>query len=151
MIFLKTIFIIAMVYFGCIVVFDIAAVLLVTILPEPDGYRLNGHPGFGSVVLYYVVWFVAGSLSGASYTMASLEVVEKKYQMGNKPVIIFSNAIILSALLIFIFYAIDEMKNPHNNYNNNYYVPGHKKVTYVYFISFLIMCLLLLKMNKKVE
>ncbi len=127
-------------YCGCIVVTDLAAVLLVTLLPEPGGRRLNGQAGFGSKVLYYAVWIVAGCIASAFYSAASLEHIQSNKLMPKTPWIVFVLALVFSALLIVLFYSIGEMQVP--QFNSDYYVPGHKQMTYTFFISFLTICFL---------
>lgn len=128
-------------YTGCIVVTDLAAVLLVTLLPEPGSRRLNGQAGFGSTLLYYAVWLVAGCIAGFIYTAACLENLPSDKLFRKAPVMVFMLALIFSVLLIMLFYSIGEMQVP--QFNNDYYVPGHAYMTYTFFISFQAVCLLI--------
>jgi hypothetical protein len=127
-------------YVCWIFVVDLAAVLLVTLLPEPGGRRWNGHAGFGSKILYYAVWLVAGCMAGAIYSGASLEHTRSNRLVRKAPVMVFILALVFSTLLIMLFYYIGEMQTPRFNYD--YYVPGHAHMTYTFFVSFLAVCLL---------
>ncbi len=146
---IKSIGVIALCYIGCVLAFDLAGVLLVTFLPEPGGYRLNGSAGFGSVALYYAVWLVAGCFAGAFFISLSLEATKLNTLVQRQPLIIPGIALVLSVALILFFYAVGEMQDPRFNFSNDYYVPGHRNVTYTYFISFLLICLLLRNREKK--
>ncbi|MES2774443.1 MAG: hypothetical protein V4722_09675 [Bacteroidota bacterium] len=128
----KAFSIVVLYYLGCFIVFDIAGALLVTILPEPGGYRLNGSPGFGSMALYYTVWFVTGILSGAIFTTAGRDSTSNCLLVQKYPIVISAMALLLSAGLIAAFYFFGEM-NAHG-----YYVPGNRYMTYTFFISFLV-------------
>jgi len=136
-------------YSGSIVLVDLAAVLVVTILPSPGARRWGGYPGFGSTALYYAVWLVAGCFAGSFYWAYSSEVTRKNVFIHNNPSFIFLAACILSAGLIVIFFLAGEMLNPRYNFNNDYYVPGHRNMTYTFFGAFLLMCLILLRTVKK--
>ncbi|RZS75130.1 hypothetical protein [Pseudobacter ginsenosidimutans] len=136
-------------YIGCIAVIDLAAVLLVTLLPGPGGRRLNGQAGFGSKILYYAVWLVAGCIAGTVYSAGSLALTGSNGLIRKQPVWIFILALVFSILLIAFFYSMGEMLVP--QYNNDYYVPGHAYMTWTFFISFLVICLLNCMLSKKEE
>lgn len=149
MAFLKTFGAIILFYFASLIIFDLAGVLLVTILPGPGSRRLGGYPGFGSVALYYTVWVVAGCFAGLFFSMFSFEKTASNVMIRNRPILVFIIALILSTILILVFYSLGEMQDPRYNYNNDYYVPGHRNVTFTYFISFLLVCFLARNMGKK--
>ncbi len=146
---LKSIGVIILSYFICIVLIDIAGALLVTILPEPNGYTFSGHAGYGSIALYYVVWLVAGCLAGAFFTSYNFKTTKGNGLVQQNPIVIFIIAMLLSAMLILFFYSIGEMAVPVWDYSSNYYVPGNRYLTYTFFISFLLITLLLLKNGKQ--
>ncbi len=141
--FLKALGIIILCYLAALLLFDIAGVLVVTLLPTPDSRRLGNYPGFGSVALYYAVWLVAGCFAGSFYAIHSVDKTKDNELIRQRPVIVFVTALVLSAVLIFVFYLLGEMQNPRFNTNHDYYVPGHRNVTYTYFASFLLMSFLL--------
>lgn len=149
--FLKAISVIILCYIGWIVVIDLAAVLLVTILPEPGGRRLNGTAGFGSMALYYAVWLVAGCLAGAFFVMQSLEFTKTNVLVKKQPLIIISIAVVLSFVLIALFYFLGEMQNPRYSYSIDPYVPGNRNLTFTFFISFLLASFLLRNMEKPIR
>ncbi|HMU46753.1 MAG TPA: hypothetical protein PKC72_10320 [Chitinophagaceae bacterium] len=149
MTFLKALRTIVLICLASLIIFDIAGVLLVTILPGPGSRRLGGYPGFGSVALYYTVWLVAGCFAGFFFSMYSFEKTASNVLIRQKPIIVFITALVLSIILILVFYWLGEMQNPRYNFNNDYYVPGHRNVTFAYFISFLLVCLLSRNIGKK--
>ncbi|MGN6294071.1 MAG: hypothetical protein ACTHMV_15095 [Chitinophagaceae bacterium] len=146
---LKAIGIIILCYLIPAIVIDIAGVLLVTILPGPGSRRLNGNAGFGSTALYYVVWVTAGCLAGFFFTVYSREATRASIAIQRRPILIFIIGLLLSAGLLLLFYATGEMNGSWISLGNNYYVPGHRNVTYIFFISLLLVSLLLLKMEKR--
>lgn len=125
-------------YLACVILFDLAAVLLVTILPEPGARRLSGQAGLGSKGLYYAVWLVSGCFAGSVYSAISFAYTHTSPVVSSMPGIIFLMALLLSVALVLFFYSIGEMQVP--RFNNDYYVPGHKNMTYTFFISFLGLC-----------
>lgn len=145
---LKSFGLIILSYFIWTVLADIAGVLLVIILPEPGGRTLSGRPGPGSIALYYVVWLVAGCFAGAFFTSHSFKPTKGDDPVRQKPIGIFIIALILSAILILFFYSVGEMAVPNWDYGGNYYVPGNRHLTYAFFISFLLITLLLLNDGK---
>ncbi|MBS1608975.1 MAG: hypothetical protein JSS70_09480 [Bacteroidetes bacterium] len=146
---LKSVGHIILFYFVWIVATDIAGVLLVSILPEPDSHTLSGHAGYGSMALYYTVWLVAGCFAGAAFTIHCIEKTKKNQLVQQKPLLIFIIALLLSAALILIFYLVGEMEVPDLDYSSDYsYVPGNRYMTFTFFISFLLITLLLLKADK---
>lgn len=144
----KSIGVIALCYIICVIVLDIAGALLVTILPEPDSVRLNGTAGPGSTALYYTVWLVAGSIAGAFFISSSLEATKNNALIQQKPIVIFIIALFLSVALTLFLYSVGEMKKPGWSYDQNHYVPGHRYMTFVFFISFLFTTYLLRNMEK---
>lgn len=146
--FFKTICIIILCYLIPAIVIDIAGALLVTILPGPDSRRLNGNAGFGSTALYYIVWMTAGCLAGFFFTTYSREATRASIMIQRRPFLIFIIGLLLSAGLILLFYTTGEMNGSWISSGNNYYVPGHRNVTYTFFVSFLLVSFILLKMEK---
>ncbi len=146
----KSISYIILFYFVWIVITDIAGVLLVSILPEPDSHTLSGHAGYGSIALYYTVWLVAGCIGGAVFTIYSIEKTKKNQLVQQKPMVIFIIALLLSVILISIFYLIGEMNVPDPDYSSDYYyVPGNRYMTFTFFISFLLVTLFLLNTENR--
>ena len=145
---LKSTGLIILSYFTWIVLTDIAGVLLVIILPEPGGRTLSGRPGPGSVALYYAVWLVAGCFAGALFTSHSFKPTKGDDLVQQKPMLIFTIALLLSAILILFFYSVGEMIVPDWEYGGNYYVPGNRYLTYAFFISFLLTTFWLLHEGK---
>lgn len=131
--------IIILCYLVCIILFDLITVLLVTILPEPGARRLNGQAGFGSKVLFFVVWLVSGCFAGSIYSAVSFAYTQRNPAVNAMPGIVFLIALLLSIALVLFFYSMGEMQVP--RFNNDYYVPGHTHMTYTFFISFLGICL----------
>lgn len=146
---LKSIGLIILSYFIWIVPIDIAGALLVTILPGPDSYTFSGHAGYGSIALYYVVWLVAGCLAGAFFTSHSFKTTKGNGLVQQNPIVIFIIALFLSVMLILFFYSVGEMAVPVWDFSSNYYVPGNRYMTYIFFISFLLMTGLLLNEGKR--
>ncbi|MBO9633287.1 MAG: hypothetical protein J7578_09225 [Chitinophagaceae bacterium] len=136
-------------YFGCVVLFDLAGVICVTLLPEPGGRRLGGQSGFGSRALYCTVWLVAGIFSGSFFCSLSIGFTKSNPVMQKMPFIILLIALFLSGALILFFYSIGEMLSYRVNTFHDYYVPGHVGMTYTFFITFLLSCLVQLIVSGK--
>ena len=128
---------------------DVFGALLVTILPEPGSYTFSGHAGYGSIALYYIVWLVTGCLAGAFFTSHSVKTIKGDGAVQRNPIVIFIIAMLLSATLILVFYSVGEMAVPVWGYSGDYYVPGNRYLTYTFFVSFLLITLLLLKKEKQ--
>ena len=119
-------------YIIVVVVADLAGMLAVNIFDILFGR-------FDSAALYYAIWLVLGVFGGVFYWGACQQASRGQYAPGDG-ILVISVSILLSALLIFIFYQSGEMSTTVSNYD--YYVPGHKYVTYTFFISFVITALL---------
>lgn len=145
----KAIGTIILLYLGCVVLFDLAGVICATLVPEPGGRRLGGQAGFGSKALYFSVWLVAGIFSGSFFCSLSLGFTKNNLVIQKFPVVILLIALLLSAALIFFFYSIGEMLSYRVNTFHDYYVPGHAGMTYTFFISFLVSCLVQLIVSGK--
>jgi hypothetical protein len=136
--FLKAIGISILIYIICIVVVDIGAVLIAFFLPEPGGRRLSGGAGFGSTALYYVLWAVAGCFGGVFYIATSLDKTQSCKLVQQYPVTVPGIALVLSAILIVVFYAVGEMNTYSYASSDFYYVPGHRYMTYTFFVSLVL-------------
>jgi len=147
----KSIGIIVLSYFICFAITDVAGAILVTIVPGPGSQTFSGHSGYGSIALYYVVWLVAGCFGGAFFASNSLNKTKGNERIQRSPMIIVAIGLLLSAALILIFYSIGEMGVPDLSYSSNYYVLGHRYLTYTFFTSFLAVAFLLLKPGKQVN
>ena len=114
-------------YIIVVVVADLVGVLAVTIFD----ILLDR---FDSGALYYAIWLVIGVFSGIFYMGAC--------QQGSRGdgILAASVSLVLSTLLIFVFYQLGEMLTNVDDYD--YYVPGHKYVTYTFFITFVVTAFL---------
>ncbi len=119
-------------YIIVVVVADLAGVLAVNIFDVLFGR-------FDSGALYYAIWLVIGVFGGIFYWGAYQQASRGQYSPGDG-ILVISVSILLSTLLIFIFYQSGEMSTTAAKYD--YYVPGHKYVTYTFFISFVITAFL---------
>lgn len=149
---LKSIGVIALSYLIYVALTDIAGALLVTVLPGPDSVTFSGHSGYGSVALYYVVWFVAGCFAGAFFTAYNFKDKKKADEpVQENRLLIFMIALVMSAGLILFFYSVGEMNEVDWDYSSNYYVPGNRSLTYTFFGSFLAVMVLVLGSGRKGE
>lgn len=146
---IRSIGIIILFYLGCIIVADLAGVICATLLPEPGGRRLGGQAGFGSIALYYTVWLVAGLFAGSFFGSLSIGFTKKDPVLQRFPAIILLIALVSSSAFIFFFYSIGEMQMPVFNSFHDYYMPGHADMTYTFFISFILSCLIQLIVSRR--
>jgi hypothetical protein len=140
---LKAIGKLLLIYVASFVAVDIAGALLVTILPSPGGRRMGGGPGFGSLLLYYVVWIVAGCFMGLFYTEGGREKTTNSIHIQRHPLIVPAAALIFSILSIILFYALGQMSVYRYANSDFYYVPDNRYMTYAFFISMLATSLFL--------
>ncbi len=131
----KSILVASLLYCFWIVVLDIGAALLVTILPEPGARRLNGNAGFGSLALYYTVWAVAGFFAGFFYIGSGVDSLKENKGMMRDVIIALAVAIVLTYLLIDQLYRMNEM----NKYG--IYVPGNEYMTLTFLGAFFLAIL----------
>ena len=109
-----------------VVVADLIGVLAVTIFDIL-------FDRFDSGALYYAIWLVIGVFGGIFYISACHQWSGDQYSPGDG-ILATSVSLVLSALLIFVFYQLGEMSTNVTTYD--YYIPGHKYVTYTFFITF---------------
>jgi hypothetical protein len=113
-------------YIIVVLVADLAGVLAVTLF---DILFIR----FDSSALYYAIWLVIGVFSGIIY-MGIFRQGESKLQDPVNGIVTVLVAVVMSSLLILAFHLIGEMHTNVAAYD--YYVPGHKYVTYTFFITF---------------
>lgn len=116
-------------YIIVVVAADLVGVLAATIFDIILGSK------YDSAALYYAIWFVIGVFSGIFYMGACLQRTQGEAAPGDR-ILATLVALALSTLLIYIFYQLGEMSTNVDNYD--YYVPGHKYVTYTFFITFVV-------------
>ena len=126
MTFVKSIFIVIGYYILIIVVADVAGVLLNTFFDIFAGRSK-------STLLYYAVWFVTAIFAGMLYFSFASSTVKVNETFAKNNWIIILIGIILSIILIFIFYANGQMEE-----TKMYYVPGNPYMTYTFFITFIL-------------
>jgi hypothetical protein len=119
-------------YIIVVVVADLVGLLAVTILDILFGR-------FDSGALYYAVWMVIGVFGGIIYSSTCQQAGGGQYAPGDS-ILATSVSLVLSALLIFLFCQSGEMLTTVAKYD--YYVPGHKYVTYTFFITFVVTAFL---------
>ena len=126
MTFIKSILIVIGYYIVIVVVADVAGVLLNTLFDIFAGRSK-------STLLYYAVWFVTAIFAGMLYFSFASSTVKVNETFAKNSWIIILIGIILSTILIFIFYANGQMTE-----TNMYYVPGNPYMTYTFFITFIL-------------
>jgi hypothetical protein len=117
-------------YIIVVVVADLVGVLAVTIFDIFIGR-------FGA--LYYTIWLVIGVFGGIFYMGACQKGSPGQYSPADG-ILATLVSLVLSTVLIFVFYQLGEM--PTNVGDHDYYVPGHKYVTYTFFITFVVTAFL---------
>ena len=130
---LKHFLVAALCFLLIIAVADVAGVILVTVLD----ILFNR---FKSGALFYTVWLVAAIFAGTFYMALCLDKTRSdSHPKGNQFIAIVS-ALIMSVTCILIFHQLGEMSVTAPD--NDYYVPGHRYVTYIFFIAFVMTAFL---------
>ncbi len=131
----SSILVTSLIYCFWIVILDIGAALLVTILPEPGAIRINGNAGFGSLALYYTVWAVAGLFAGFFYVGSSVDSMKENKGMMKDAIIALGVAAVLTYVVIEQLYRLNEMNK------SGIYVPGNEYMTLTFLGAFFLAIL----------
>jgi hypothetical protein len=119
-------------YIIVVVVADLVGVLAVTLF-DILIFDILFDSRFDIGALYYAIWLVIGVYGGIYYTSACEQGSRGQYSPRDG-ILATSVSFVLSTMLIFLFYQLGEMSTNAAKYN--YYVPGHKYVTYTFFVTF---------------
>jgi Na+/melibiose symporter-like transporter len=103
-----------------------------------------------SVFLFYTVYFVAAIINAFFYSSFSFDKLEKSFSAILKNLLTIAICILLSLLFIKLFYYYNQMQLPlYKGGELDYTVPGHKYVTWMYFIVLTVATSFFCYFNKK--
>jgi hypothetical protein len=115
---------------ACLAVTDIAGVAVVFVAEVFSGR-------FESNMLYYAIWLVAGIFCGMYYTAFAAATAAQSPFLKARLWLTPLTAAAISALLIYVLRLLNELDA---RGGGDHWVPGHKGLTFTFFICFVSSC-----------